>query len=61
MPGNRCLFRKAWLLKYTWILEGDSKSIAVCKSCKKTINIASMGLQHMRKVTNIKGILSANK
>ena len=43
MPANRCLFRKAWLLKYTWILEGDSKSIAVCKSCKKTIKIASMG------------------
>ena len=43
MPANRRLFRKEWLLKYTWILEGDSKSIAVCKSCKKTINIASMG------------------
>ena len=25
------------------MLEGDSKSIAVCKSCKRTINIASMG------------------
>ena len=24
-------------------MEGDSKSIAVCKSCKKNINIASMG------------------
>ena len=43
MPANRCLFRKEWLLKYTWILEGDSNSIAVCKSCKKTINIASIG------------------
>ena len=43
MPANRRLFRKEWLLKYTWILEGDSKSIAVCKSCKKNINIASMG------------------
>ena len=28
---------------YTWISEGDSKSIVVCKSCKKTIIIASMG------------------
>ena len=43
MPANRCFFRKEWLLKYTWILEGDSKSIAVCKSCKTNINIASMG------------------
>ena len=43
MLANRCLLRKEWLSKYAWILEGDSKSIAVCKSCKKTINIANMG------------------
>ena len=64
MPANRSLFRKEWLSKYTWILEGDSKANAVCKSCKKNINIASMGeaaIASMRKVTNIKRILSANK
>ena len=43
MPANRCVFQKEWLSKYMSISEGDSKSIAVCKSCKKTINIAIMG------------------
>ena len=43
MPANTCGFRKEWLSKYMCISEGDSKSIAVCRSCKKTINTASMG------------------
>ena len=43
MPANSYAFRKEWLPKYTWISERGSKSIAVCKSCKKTIYIDSMG------------------
>ena len=59
MPANRCLFRKEWLSKNTWILDGDSKSIAVCKSCKKTVKITIIREATIASNMNIKRVLSA--
>lgn len=46
-PGNmasrNCIFNKKWLLTYSWLVDHEDKRKAMCKHCKKVIDIASMG------------------
>lgn len=62
MPKGKCVFRNIWMQdkKFKDWLSPDATSIshAFCESCKKTINVASMGeaalLVHLKSKTHEK-------
>lgn len=51
MSKGKCVFNSSWLLdKYVkpWLAASPDKHYALCKLCKKTFSIASMGISALK-------------